>query len=114
MDLHNEGVNNLREGIVRRAVEDYISAMCGSKVGQHDPEDVKYEIERFFRSKWFQLLAGDEIDGEACIKVCRERGNYAKWREAHKCNKCSHKKKCVHGINGGNFTAKKECMNEDK
>lgn len=108
--LDQNGVNNLREGIVKRAVGDYVLAMLGSKIDQKKPVDVMHEIEYFFRSAWFRTLTAEKIDGEACIKVCQEQGQYAIWRRDHKCSACK-VEKCVHR-GGTHFTAKKVCQKD--
>lgn len=101
------GADNLRIAIVNRACEDYISAYCNRRIDNKDPKTAMDEIERFFRSQWFSSLA-QNIDPEACISVCKERGRYAKWHIDHKCNTCKHNR-CKHKIDGGNFTIEKVC-----
>ena len=113
MNMTQAGADNLRVAIVNRACEDYILAVCGSKVDNKEPDTVISEVERFFRSQWFFSLVQEGIDPEACISVCKERGNYAKWRISHKCNACNHKK-CPHKLNGGNFTLQKVCEKDKK
>ena len=113
MNMTQTGADNLRVAIVNRACEDYILAVCGSKVDNKDPDTVISQVERFFRSQWFSSLAQEGIDPEACISVCKERGRYAKWRISHKCNACNHKK-CPHKLNGGNFTLQKVCEKDKK
>lgn len=113
MNITQAGADNLSVAIVNRACEDYILAVCGSKVDNKDPQFVLAEVERFFRSEWFSLLSHGDIGPEACISVCKERGHYAKWRISHKCNSCNHKK-CPHKLNGGNFTLQKVCEKDKK
>lgn len=113
MNITQAGADNISVAIVNRACEDYILAVCGSKVDNKDPQFVLAEVERFFRSEWFSLLSHGDIGPEACISVCKERGNYAKWRISHKCNACNHKK-CPHKLNGGNFTLQKVCEKDKK
>lgn len=113
MEFNTSGVNNLLEAIMKQAAQDYINAMNNRKIGGIDPNAVRTQIEGFFRSKWFQLLSGGNIDPEACIKVCKERGNYAIWREKKKCNSCKYKK-CPHKVSGGNFTLQKVCEKDKK
>ena len=113
MNITQAGADNLSVAIVNRACEDYILAVCGSKVDNKDPQFVLAEVERFFRSEWFSLLSHGDIGPEACIRVWKERGNYAKWRISHKCNACN-QKKCPHKLNGGNFTLQKVCEKDKK
>ena len=113
MNITQVGFDNLRVAIVNRACEDYILAVCGSKVDNKDPDIVISQVERFFHSQWFLSLAPEGIDPETCIRVCKERGHYAKWRISHKCNSCNHKK-CPHKLNGGNFTLQKVCEKDKK
>lgn len=107
MNITQVGADNLRVAIVNRACEDYILAVCGSKVDNKDHDIVISQVERFFS------LVQEGIDPEACISVCKERGHYAKWRISHKCNSCNHKK-CPHKLNGGNFTLQKVCEKDKK
>lgn len=113
MNITQTGADNLRVEIVNRACEDYILAVCGRKVDNKDPDIMISQVERFFRSQWFFSLVQEGIDPETCIRVCKERGNYAKWRISHKCNACNHKK-CPHKLNGGNFTLQKVCEKDKK
>ena len=113
MNITQTGADNLRVEIVNRACEDYILAVCGRKVDNKDPNIMISQVERFFRSQWFFSLVQEGIDPETCIRVCKERGNYAKWRISHKCNACNHKK-CPHKLNGGNFTLQKVCEKDKK
>ena len=113
MNITQTGADNLRVEIVNRACEDYILAVCGRKVDNKDPDIMISQVERFFRSQWFLSLVQEGIDPETCIRVCKERGNYAKWRISHKCNACNHKK-CPHKLNGGNFTLQKVCEKDKK
>lgn len=113
MNITQTGADNLRVAIVNRACEDYILAVCGRKVDNKDPNIMISQVERFFRSQWFFSLVQEGIDPETCIRVCKERGNYAKWRISHKCNACNHKK-CPHKLNGGNFTLQKVCEKDKK
>ena len=113
MNITQTGADNLRVEIVNRACEDYILAVCGRKVDNKDPDIMISQVERFFRSQWFFSLVQEGIDPETCIRVCKERGNYAKWRISHKCNSCNHKK-CPHKLNGGNFTLQKVCEKDKK
>ena len=113
MNITQAGADNLRVEIVNRACEDYILAVCGRKVDNKDPDIMISQVERFFRSQWFFSLVQEGIDPETCIRVCKERGNYAKWRISHKCNACNHKK-CPHKLNGGNFTLQKVCEKDKK
>ena len=113
MNITQTGADNLRVEIVNRACEDYILAVCGRKVDNKDPDIMISQVERFFRSQWFSSLTKEGIDPEACIRVCKERGHYAKWRISHKCNSCNHKK-CPHKLNGGNFTLQKVCEKDKK
>ena len=106
MNITQTGADNLRVEIVNRACEDYILAVCGRKVDNKDPDIMISQVERFFRSQWFFSLVQEGIDPETCIRVCKERGNYAKWRISHKCNACNHKK-CPHKLKGGNCTLQK-------
>ena len=113
MNITQAGADNLRVEIVNRACEDYILAVCGRKVDNKDPDIMISQVERFFRSQWFLSLVQEGIDPETCIRVCKERGHYAKWRISHKCNACNHKK-CPHKLNGGNFTLQKVCEKDKK
>ena len=113
MNITQTGADNLRVEIVNRACEDYILAVCGRKVDNKDPDIMISQVERFFRSQWFFSLVQEGIDPETCIRVCKERGHYAKWRISHKCNACNHKK-CPHKLNGGNFTLQKVCEKDKK
>ena len=69
-EMNDKGVQNLIEGIVRQAADDYRNARRGElrsrDQGHYIPSALKRECERFFRSSWFEMLTG--LDGEAILE----------------------------------------------
>ena len=61
------GWERLRISILKQAVVDYIGAL------RTDDEKGTYELERFFRSDWGQLLS--DYNGELIISVCKRKAN---------------------------------------
>ena len=67
-----EGYERLRTEIVKSAVNDYKNALKKSKrIGCKCTEET--ELEKWFLSKWGQLLSGD--NGEYIIEKCRQSYN---------------------------------------
>lgn len=46
-----DGYDNLRNGIVRQAAEDYAAAFMGNAVGDKDADRMMRECEEFFHSE---------------------------------------------------------------
>lgn len=63
-------LQNLSNAIVLQAVDDYRAALAGNGIGKKPPEFVIVEIERFFRSEWFNMLT--DVDGDVLIKKIRK------------------------------------------
>lgn len=62
-EMTDVGAENLRTAIIRQAIDD------SNRVGLHtDKSERKYvtkeKLDKFFRSSWFEMLAGD-LDGKA-------------------------------------------------
>ncbi len=113
MSLHwrnitDSGAINLCEAIVKIAVSDYISTYLYLTVGGKPSSVVRAQIERFFNSEYFELISLGKIDPCSCIKVCRERGEYERWRLITGCRSCK-RRMCTHKLDGGHYTAKREC-----
>lgn len=58
--LHGKGLENLRYGIVERAMDDYLSLLAGFIVPTTDCN--LEELKRFFYSDWFSMLCKLEPD----------------------------------------------------
>lgn len=58
--MHEIGVENLVEGIVKQAAKDY------RKVRDKEESAEKTDLERFFLSKWFHTLTG--LDGKLILE----------------------------------------------
>ena len=102
--LHDVGVQNLRLGIIRQAMNDYENALNGgySHPGKIPPDVMQSECEAFFKSDWCNLLTGG-IDGKKIIEVEHLKARYIAWRKEHECGKCK-VKYCIHR-DGQHFTA---------
>ena len=63
---------NLANAIILMAVEDYRDALMKLKKRPHygPAQDMKNEVERFFRSDWYRELTS--VDGEILIKKLQE------------------------------------------
>lgn len=71
---------NLANAIIELAAKDYINAL---EVLEYYPEDVdanntRSEVERFFRSGWFEMLTN--LDGKTLLSALK-----IKCRKARKC-----------------------------
>lgn len=70
----NEWYQELANGIVLRAVEDYRKALDGNvyskNFGHKSPEYIIKECEKFFRSSYFRLLT--KVSGEYLIEKLRQ------------------------------------------
>ena len=64
----NDPYQNLANGIILRAVKDYRTALRKlKKRPKYGPaQDIKNEVERFFRSDWYRELTS--VDGNVLIK----------------------------------------------
>lgn len=69
----NEELNPVQElclAIVIQAAKDYREALKGKSVGRQPYYKTIVEVEKFFRSQWFNVLSN--LDGEVLIKRLRE------------------------------------------
>ena len=66
---------NLANGIVLRAVEDYRDALRDLSVNPNDPRALRTvsDVERFFRSGWFSVLTS--LDGVVLMEKLRKECN---------------------------------------
>lgn len=66
-DIRN--YENLANAIILQAVKDYrVALKCLKRnPGDRDAQADRDEIERFFRSKWYQALT--DVDGERLIRM---------------------------------------------
>lgn len=74
MDLHPNGVENLRTAILARAAIDYKDAIIHkAKTGTEFPEADRTTggLEHFFRGHLFESIC--DYDGEAVIKMCQQQ-----------------------------------------
>ena len=62
---------NLAAAIVELAIKDYVRALKVLKVKPHNSvcKGAKMSSEKFFRSKWFNMLS--DLDPEFLIKNCK-------------------------------------------
>lgn len=68
-----DGYDNLRNGIVRQAAEDYAAAFMGNAVGGKDADRMMRECEAFFHSEWYEALTNGTVDGEWLAKQIKIR-----------------------------------------
>ena len=73
-NYNEDGIENLANGIILRAVKDYRSALAGRSVDGLDSKSVIAESERFFRSDWFRMLT--KVDGEYLITNIRKEFDF--------------------------------------
>ena len=76
MQICDEGVLDLLEGIVKRATQDWKNAKRNLRRRPYSKnavihETVVIECERFFRSRYFARMTG--INGEAFIRMLKEQ-----------------------------------------
>lgn len=58
--MNNEGVKNLCNAVIKKAVEDYRAGID------------RGHLEIFFRSEWFMLLSRGCVSGETVLKHLKE------------------------------------------
>lgn len=63
-------LQNLSNAIILQAVKDYRTALAGGNVAHKPPGSVIVEVERFFRSEWYNILTN--VDGEVLIEKIRK------------------------------------------
>ena len=68
-----DGYDNLRNGIVRQAAEDYAAAFMGNAVGGKDADRMMRECEAFFHSEWYEALTNGAVDGKWLAKQIKIR-----------------------------------------
>lgn len=68
-----DGYDNLRNGIVRQAAEDYAVAFMGNAVGDKDADRMMRECEEFFHSEWYEALTNGKVDGDWLAKQIKIR-----------------------------------------
>lgn len=66
MNLNPYGIDNLRAGIVRQAIDDYVDLLLGYN---EDPSYNIYELNNFFNSAWFDELI--DLDKDMLLKKVR-------------------------------------------
>lgn len=69
MDVYD----NLKNGIVQQAAEDYAAAFMGNSVGYKDADATMRECEKFFRDEWYKQLTNDSVDGEWLMRNIKIR-----------------------------------------
>ena len=67
------GAYELSNAIVLQAVKDYRAALSRQKVDGKMPNDVIKEIEKFFRSEYYEVLT--KVDCEVIISNIRKEFN---------------------------------------
>ena len=69
--------------IIKKAVDDYRKALDGVSYGKKSPTKVIQEVEKFFRSKYFEALT--DVDGEFLISKLKQehKENERKKNESH-------------------------------
>lgn len=70
MQYTNDPVENMANAIVLQAVADYRNALNGVGYGPIPAEQVIVELEKFFRSTWYQMLT--RVKGEYLIERLKQ------------------------------------------
>lgn len=70
-NFNEAGLQNVANGIVERAVEDYAIAFMGGTIGVKKPEDTMREMERWVESDYYHSLT--ELNGKWLLKKIKER-----------------------------------------
>lgn len=68
-----DAYDNLKNGIVQQAAEDYAAAFMGNGVGSKDADATMRECEKFFRDEWYKQLTNDSVDGEWLMRNIKIR-----------------------------------------
>lgn len=68
-----DAYDNLKNGIVQQAAEDYAAAFMGNSVGGKDADATMRECEKFFRDEWHKQLTNDSVDGEWLMRNIKIR-----------------------------------------
>lgn len=68
-----DAYDNLKNGIVQQAAEDYAAAFMGNSVGSKDADATMRECEKFFRDEWYKQLTNDSVDGEWLMRNIKIR-----------------------------------------
>ena len=63
-------LNDLTNAIVKQAADDYRKALAAKAYKHSTPQKIIEEIERFFRSRYFELLT--DVKGDFLIEKLRE------------------------------------------
>lgn len=72
----------LADAIIKQAVKDYRNALRGRGYDHKPPRECVSEIERFFRSTYFEVLS--DVDGENIISLLRkERAHERRTNSKH-------------------------------
>lgn len=89
MDLNEDVIQDLVQGIVILAVQDYIKARKKLKKCPNDSEaqHLLWDVENFFRSQWFVTLTG--FDGNIILGRLEEQVNVRmKQAKTQRVNNC--------------------------
>ena len=69
--MTDEGANLLRQAIAEQAIKDYKKVAKGTKRHPKYGKYTKDELEKFFRSQWFEWLM--DMDGEWIMNEIKRR-----------------------------------------
>lgn len=69
--MTDAGVNRLMGAILAQAVKDYKALISNKKKPSADCNI--HELEKFFRSEWFNEMVDYKIDGEYVMRECRKQ-----------------------------------------
>jgi hypothetical protein len=69
--MTNDEAQNLANGIVARAAEDYATAFMGGDIDDKKPESVMREIEKWVHGDFYQLLTS--VDGDWLLRNVKIR-----------------------------------------
>ena len=68
--IHDEGLTNIKIAIIKRAADDYRTALLGGRVEHKSPQAARIDCESFFESEWFNQLTN--IKGKYIMDKIKE------------------------------------------
>lgn len=116
MDDGRFEAENLGNGIVEQAHEDYLEALLLENKAiriLNKAARLKQSVLHFYGTKWYYSLT--QVDPAILLETARKQADYIIWQRNHKCGSCD-KENCPHRVERENWKmwadGRRVCLNE--
>lgn len=107
---------NLANGIITQAHEDYLEALLLENKAiriLNKAARLKQSVLHFYGTEWYYSLT--TVDPAILLDTARKQADYIIWQRNHKCEKCENET-CPHRVERANWKmwadGRRVCMNE--